>query len=311
MMVDIDTVRKLIENAHYVDNDTNTAENKKEEITMKTTNITLNLTEGTTKFTTLDGTTYTYHVDSKRYAKTVNGKTTRIGKAEYESAKHEYEAEQEPAGADQTTIDDQAELDKDPCFVDPNADLLKPAVLNEHGCVDCSGCGVTHCVHRNCMRRNPQSVGGLGECPRLDVEEAEDPEIEQIKSEIPGIETAEAELMKNIKAEKKARKPRKSKDIAYEGHGVTLTAKQVDFIHRLPDTCFWEHGLDSTPWCDVLADEIGGQFEGKPMTTGAMISTICEKGLAERAKAKVNGRTATYLALTDLGKEIAKELGLE
>lgn len=133
------------------------------------------------------------------------------------------------------------------------------------------------------------------------------------------VEPAEAELLNNVRKEKKTkgeakkttRKPRKSKDIAYEGHGVTLTAKQVDFIQHLPDTCFWENGLDSTPWCDVLADEIGGQFEGKPMTTGAMISTICEKGLATRAKAKVNGKKATYLALTELGKEVAKELGLE
>lgn len=128
------------------------------------------------------------------------------------------------------------------------------------------------------------------------------------------IEPAEAELLNNARKEKKAKKaakPRRSKDIAYEGHGVTLTAKQVDFIHHLPDTCFWENGLDSTPWTDILADEIGGQFEGKPMTTGAMISTICEKGLATRGKGKVNGKKATYLMLTELGKEVAKELGLE
>lgn len=108
----------------------------------------------------------------------------------------------------------------------------------------------------------------------------------------------------------KKKRTRKSKDIAYDGNGVTLTAKQVDFIRHLPDTCFWENGLDSALWTDVLADEIGGQFAGKPMTTGAMISTLCEKGLGVRSKERVNNRTATAFKLTGLGKVIAAELGL-
>lgn len=108
----------------------------------------------------------------------------------------------------------------------------------------------------------------------------------------------------------KKKRIRKSKDIAYDGNGVTLTAKQVDFIRHLPDTNFWERGLDSALWTDVLADEIGGQFAGKPMTTGAMISTICEKGLANRAVDRINGRKSTFMVLTELGKKVAAELGL-
>ena len=113
------------------------------------------------------------------------------------------------------------------------------------------------------------------------------------------------------KTEQKPKRTRKPKDIAYEGNGVTLTAKQVDFIKHLPDTGFYENGLDSALWTDILADEIGGQFAGKPMTTGAMISTICEKGLANRGTDKINGRKATFMVLTELGKQVAKELGLE
>ena len=60
----------------------------------------------------------------------------------------------------------------------------------------------------------------------------------------------------------------------------------------------------------MLADEIGGQFEGKPMTVGAMISTICEKGLANRANDRINGRKSTFMVLTELGKKVAAELGL-
>lgn len=118
----------------------------------------------------------------------------------------------------------------------------------------------------------------------------------------------------------KAKKTRKSKDIAHEHKDgdltITLTAKQVDFVLHLSDSAFWEKGLDSILWCDVLCDEIGGQFEGKPMTIGAMISTLCEKGLGIRTKDRLTdeatgrSRKGTTFQLTEKGKEIAKELGL-
>lgn len=113
---------------------------------------------------------------------------------------------------------------------------------------------------------------------------------------------------------KKTSKPRRSKDVAFEmdtliGH-ITLTIKQVDFIKHLPDTSFWEHGLDSTPWCDCLADEIGGQFTGKPMTVGAMISTLREKKLVEVVKDTSRQGNPKYMVLTEVGKVVAKKLGL-
>ena len=274
---------------------------EKEDTTMKTT------------FTLLNGTTYTMNPQTNRYAKTVNGKTTRIGKAEYEKAQHEYDLEQEVENLELHPVDEQAELDKEPCRVEVENDLDKPVVLDEHGCVDCSKCNCDKCVHRNCMRRNPRNVGGNGECPRLDngiLSEA------QKVAEETGMELAEAELAVNVQNEqKKPRKARKSKDIAYEGHGVTLTAKQVDFLLDLKMTDQWD-GFDTMFWTDVICDEIEGQFAGKPMTVGAMISTLCEKGLAERSKGEftdpVTGRTrkSTYMAFTGLGEEIAKELGL-
>lgn len=92
---------------------------------------------------------------------------------------------------------------------------------------------------------------------------------------------------------------------------VILTAKQMDFIRHLPDTCFWENGLDSCVWVDCLCDEIGGQFAGKPMTVGAMVSTLCEKGLGRRCKQKVNNRKATSFELTEKGKLVAQSLGLK
>lgn len=281
----------------------------KEEETMKTTKtstVTLNLNDGTVRFE-LDGTTYKYNQETKRYSKTVDGKTTRIGKAEYDEAK----ANHDIAWA----AYEQEKLDKEPSRVKIENDLDKPAVLDEFGCVDCRKCNCDKCVHRNCMRRNPKNVGGLGECPRLD--NGIMGEGQKIAEE-EGIELAEAELEANIRNERKkpARKPRKSKDIAYEGNGVTLTAKQVDFLLDLKQTNQWD-GFDTMFWTDVICDEIEGQFAGKPMTVGAMVSTLCEKGLGYRATdsltdmATGRSRKATYFALTELGQEIAKELGLE
>lgn len=264
-----------------------------------------------TTFTTLSGNTFTTNEQGNYFYMTdTNGKKIHIKKSEFEAAQRENEIERQMEANKA-----QEELDEEPCRIE--SDVNKPAVLNEFGCVDCSECNVKHCVHRDCMRRNPRSEGGLAECPRLKVkaeeEEAKDPEIEQIEAEIPGIEDAEAELERNVRNEKKAKKaakPRRSKDIAYEGHGITLTAKQVDFINHLPDTQFWEMGIHSVVWVDVLCDDIGGQFTDKPMTVGAMVSTLCEKKLGFRTRDTSRVGKPIAFSLTDLGKEVAKELGL-
>jgi len=109
---------------------------------------------------------------------------------------------------------------------------------------------------------------------------------------------------------KAVKRTRKSKDIAHESNGVTLTAKQVDFMKHLSDTNFWENGLDSALWCDILADEIGGQFAGKPMTVGAMISTLREKELISVGKDLDRKGKPKFMVLTEIGKQVAKELGL-
>lgn len=112
------------------------------------------------------------------------------------------------------------------------------------------------------------------------------------------------------KTEKKAKKPAKrSKDVAFQHQNVTLTQKQVNFIHEAQQTSFYEHGVQSTLWCDVLVDEIGGEFAGKPMTVGAMISTLKEKDLIFVAFEKVNGKKSKYFGFTELGQQILEELG--
>lgn len=145
------------------------------------------------------------------------------------------------------------------------------------------------------------------------VAEAEESSTDEEIAEI--IEAMNDEEPEEHPVEKKARKAKKNAAFTYCPNGVdviTLTEKQVDFIRHLPDTCFWEQGLDSCVWIDCLCDDIKGQFAGKPMTVGAMISTICEKGLGTRAANRKGprGGKCTSFALTEMGKQVAAELGL-
>ena len=111
---------------------------------------------------------------------------------------------------------------------------------------------------------------------------------------------------------KKTSRKRAPKNVAYRNDDleVTMTEKQLDFCKHLPDTCFWELGLESAPWIDVLCDEIGGQFAGKPMTIGAMVSTLREKGIINVSRDESRQGKPKFLTLTDLGKKIFTELNI-
>ena len=136
----------------------------------------------------------------------------------------------------------------------------------------------------------------------------------RIRAEV--FEAAEREF----DAPKPARK-RRPKDVAAEFEttegAVTLTAKQVDFLREVAQLGEDDllGSLVTGCWCDVLCDAIGGQFAGKPMAVGAMLSTLCEKGLGERSKEEREtdrGRTrkVTSFCLTDLGRQVWTAMGL-
>lgn len=108
------------------------------------------------------------------------------------------------------------------------------------------------------------------------------------------------------------KRPKKVRDVAFEHDGVTLTAKQADFLRELSrlseDEVLGNH-LGGW-WCDMIVDVIGGQFRNKSMTVGAMISTICEKGLAVRSKEERDGRKCVAFELTDAGLAVWDAMGL-
>ena len=219
------------------------------------------MTTNTTTFE-LNGTTYRVNLETNRYSKVVGGKTTRIGKAEFEAAQSEYDLHCDTEELERY-LQEQEESNTD------------------------------------------EEIATIIEGMDADTED------DSISAE------EFIEKVQKVEKEKKIRKERKAKAAKKNAYhtstvapGVTLTEKQVDFILHLSDSNFWENGLDSILWVDVLCDEIRGQFEGKPMTVGAMISTLCEKGLGSRGKDRVNGRKCTSFALTETGKQVAAELGL-
>lgn len=110
-------------------------------------------------------------------------------------------------------------------------------------------------------------------------------------------------------AEKAVAKKRAKKNVAFEFEGTTLTEKQVKFLRLLPNDDFFENGLESTLWIDVLCDTLTGEFN--PMALGAMVSTLREKDLIYVAEERVNGRKCKYFGFTEDGKQVARELGLK
>lgn len=106
------------------------------------------------------------------------------------------------------------------------------------------------------------------------------------------------------------RKPR-SKDVAAEAAGVTVTARQLEFLRVMAD----ESSLGSPDggwWVDCVID--AGGYNG--MSAGAMVSTLREKGLirvgTELRDNPATGRAskAKAISLTDLGHALWAELGL-
>lgn len=124
-------------------------------------------------------------------------------------------------------------------------------------------------------------------------------------------------IQKEMAAPKKKSTPRAKKvqvggmEFTEDGVSVIITPKQVEFIRLLPGTQFWENGLDSALWIDVLCDELSDKMA--PMTIGAMVSTLREKGLLLVGKDKRNHKEkkVAFFEFSELGKKVAaKVLGL-
>lgn len=144
-------------------------------------------------------------------------------------------------------------------------------------------------------------------------EEVEKKQAEQKAEQEKSDREAEAKVNGKAKKATKKRAPRNKNfaaKITFEGKEIGITEKQKDFMLHLTDTDFWEQGVDSSIWVDYLCEQIGGQFAGKPMAVGAMISTLREKNLINVGKDDSRKGHPKFMVLTDMGKQVATELGL-
>lgn len=116
-------------------------------------------------------------------------------------------------------------------------------------------------------------------------------------AEAPAIEPAKTKV-------KPVRKPKARKS------PLDLTEKQIFFLDNMRKDDFYEHGLDSTLWIDILVDTLSN-LGMNPMTTGAMISTLREKGLISIGKEQREKRRLKVFNLTELGKEAMVKYGLD
>lgn len=229
------------------------------------------------------GIEYKYNTETGRYSKTENGKTKRIGKAEYE------EAASKPV----------------------NVKVI-PSENGDHA-VELAKIGAGYGI-RFVGEEEFKSFDKSEFKSEVDPRDREGGRFETTFEYMGRRYWLKDEAEKNP-TKKAKRSSRSKKNAAYRKQfgevEITLTEKQIDFFNHMQDTSLWEQGLDSIPWIDILCDEIGGQFENKPMTVGAMISTLREKDLLTVGVERVNGRKAKFFELTDLGKKVAAELGLQ
>lgn len=93
----------------------------------------------------------------------------------------------------------------------------------------------------------------------------------------------------------------------FGGKRVLLTPKQVEFMERLGENETWEQD-DSGIWyygdhyAECLSDTMS------PMSVGAMITTLREKGVIRTEYGKVGGNKVFRFQLTDLGQYIYNKL---
>lgn len=94
---------------------------------------------------------------------------------------------------------------------------------------------------------------------------------------------------------------------AFEGKRVLLTPKQTEFMERLEENETWEqddHGkwFYGDHYAECLSDTMS------PMSVGAMITTLREKGVIRTEYARVDGRRVCKFQLTELGMFVYNRL---
>lgn len=108
------------------------------------------------------------------------------------------------------------------------------------------------------------------------------------------------------KSTPRSRKQEGSVSVALEGGSVMLTPKQLEFMERLSECPGW----DGNPTGEYNASEYAQELSDtmNPMSVGAVLTTLREKGLMTTEKKRVGAISCCYFRLTDIGTKVYKEL---
>lgn len=93
----------------------------------------------------------------------------------------------------------------------------------------------------------------------------------------------------------------------FEGKRLLLTPKQTEFMERLEENETWERG-DPSKWLygDHYAECLSDTMS--PMSVGAMITTLREKGVIRTEYTRIDGRKVCKFQLTELGLFVYNKL---
>lgn len=273
------------------------------------------------EFTGNEKGTHFYKIDE-------NGKKVRITKDGFEEALAEYEYEMRKQAEAESEANRLAEAEKFGITVEeqPNGNFIVK-LDGEIKTNPVAKAQAMHEVHRlmSIMKKGETTAGGKD--TKIETVRDGDTMVYQVVkdgevvSNHRSVEEAQQEVNKMTAKATKTKKASSRKNkfaltIEWEGGSIGITEKQKDFMEHLKDTNLWEHGLESSLWVSVLCDEIGGQFKGKPLSVGAMISTLREKGLIGVGVGTMimddRKKKTKYMWLTEAGKKMARAVeGLE
>ena len=92
---------------------------------------------------------------------------------------------------------------------------------------------------------------------------------------------------------------------------IKLTPMQQVFIQHMNKFDFWDNGIDSALWSDIYCDHLADSGIMGRMTAGAMITTLREKGILATGHKTEKKSSPAFFQLTDFGKTIGAQLGLQ
>lgn len=135
-------------------------------------------------------------------------------------------------------------------------------------------------------------------------------EEQEARNRPPEPQEAPREATKKVDSHTGTRKRSRAREglpVASEGVSVVLTPKQVEFMERMSENPGWEEkGINGEYIVSLYAAELSDTMN--PMSVGAVLTTLREKGLVKTQKTRYNGSKECLFSFTDDGVKIYTKL---